>query len=133
MPDANALSVSLSLNWIAGWAMILASFITGAIVGLFFHQNDFLGGYLSFPRRLIRLGHIALAALGMMNLLLALAPVPMTPTLARSASWLLLAGGIVMPVVCFLTAWRPSARHWFPIPVTLLVLAVACIISGSFL
>ena len=64
------------MNWYAGWGMILTAFVTGAILGLFFYREGFLGGYASFRRRLIRLGHIALAALGMVNLLFALSPWP---------------------------------------------------------
>ena len=63
------------LNWQFGWLLVLAAFATGAVMGLSFHREDFLGGYDSFRRRLVRLGHIALAALGMMNVLFALCPV----------------------------------------------------------
>ena len=52
------------LNWYFGWAAILTAFATGAVLGLFFHREDFLGGYASFRRRILRLVHIALAALG---------------------------------------------------------------------
>ena len=55
------------LNWYAGWILVMAAFITGAAIGLRFHREDFWGGYASFRRRIVRLGHIALAALGMMN------------------------------------------------------------------
>ena len=61
------------LNWHFGWWLVLGAFVTGAVIGLFFHRDDFLGGYDSFRRRIVRLGHIALAALGMMNVLYAVA------------------------------------------------------------
>jgi hypothetical protein len=48
---------------------VLLAFATGAGLGLFFHRDDFLGGYNSFRRRIVRLGHIALAALGMLNVI----------------------------------------------------------------
>lgn len=105
--------------------MILAAFVSGAFLGLFFHHEDFLGGYASFRRRLARLGHIALAALGMINVLYGLSPVT-----AQSASQLDLAsygfllGGLGMPAVCFLSAWRSGFRYLFPIPVILLIVAV---------
>ena len=66
------------LNFLAGWWLILAAFVTGAALGLGFHREDFLGGYGSFRRRLARLGHIALAALGGLNVLYGLAPVPVS-------------------------------------------------------
>ncbi|MEI6491512.1 MAG: hypothetical protein WCO94_03105 [Verrucomicrobiota bacterium] len=113
-----------TLNFSAGWWLILASFATGAAIGLGFHREDFLGGYGSFRRRLVRLGHIALAALGGLNVLYGLAPVPVNAV----PGWLLLAGGIAMPVVCFLSAWRDGFRHLFFIPVVLLLSGVGLII-----
>lgn len=89
-----------ALNFSAGWWLILAAFATGAGIGLGFRREDFLGGYGSFRRRLARLGHIALAALGGLNVLYGLAPVPVGAT----PGWFLLAGGIAMPAVCFLSA-----------------------------
>ena len=64
------------LNWQFGWGLALSAFVTGALLGLCFHREDFLGGYDSFRRRLLRLGHIAQAALGMMNVLYGLSPWP---------------------------------------------------------
>ncbi|MEI8310486.1 MAG: hypothetical protein WCH98_07015 [Verrucomicrobiota bacterium] len=123
-----------SLNFTAGWWLILAAFATGAGIGMGFHREDFLGGYGSFRRRLARLGHIALAALGGLNVLYGLSPVPASAV----PGWLLLAGGIAMPVVCFLSAWKPIFRHLFFIPVVLLVSGVGLIIyltrgSGALL
>lgn len=118
-------AVSHALNFTAGWWLILAAFATGAVVGLGFHREEFLGGYGSFRRRMLRLGHVAFAALGILNVVYGLAPVPAGTTLGdRVPGMLLLAGGVAMPIVCFLTAWRPVCRHAFFIPVTLLVAAV---------
>jgi hypothetical protein len=119
------------LNFIAGWWLILAAFVSGAVIGLGFHREDFLGGYASFRRRLLRLGHIALAALGVLNVVYGLSPWP--PDAARFASLaglLLLGGAVAMPLVCFLSAWRESFRHLFAIPVVLLIAAVILIILG---
>ncbi len=113
-----------ALNFSAGWWLILAAFATGALLGLGFHREDFLGGYGSFRRRLARLGHIALAALGGLNVLYGLSPVPADPLPGQ----LLLAGGIAMPLVCFLSAWKPGFRHLFFIPVVLLVAGVGLVI-----
>ena len=113
------------MNWRFGWIAILAAFVSGAIVGLFFHRDDFLGGYDSFRRRLVRLGHVALAALGMMNVLYGLGPMASAPsTAARSASLAFVIGGVTMPAVCFLTAWRREFRHAFFVPVAALLFAV---------
>jgi hypothetical protein len=68
---------------------------------------------------MLRLGHIALVALGMMNLLV-----------AQPSLWLV-AGGVTMPVVCFLTAWRRCCRHLFVVPVACLVVAVVLVMAGG--
>lgn len=112
------------INWYFGWGMILSAFISGAIIGLFFHNEKFLGGYSAFPRRILRLGHIALAALGMINILFALSPITSEPAWrVMLASYGLIIGGITMPLVCFLSAWHASFRHLFFIPVTALITA----------
>jgi hypothetical protein len=119
------------LNWQAGWWLILAGFLTGASLGLSFHREEFLGGYGSFRRRLLRLGHIALAALGMLNVLYGLSPWPASGDwYATAASLCFVAGGVAMPAVCFLTAWKPLFRHLFAFPVTFLTLAVIFTLQG---
>src|SRR5207249_10603414 len=102
-------------NWYAGWGLILAGFVSGAALGLAFHRDNFLGGFGSFRRRMLRLGHIAFCALRMLNLIVALSP---------WSSPLLVAGGVMMPTVCFLTAWKEKCRHVFALPVVTLVAAV---------
>src|ERR1043166_7910388 len=117
-------------NWYFGWGLILTAFVTGAILGLFFYRDDFLGGYASFRRRIVRLGHIALAALGMINVLFSLSLLNSAiryseshpQTRIASLGWII--GGITMPAVCFLTSWRVSFRHLFFIPVSAPVTAV---------
>jgi len=113
------------INWYVGWALILSAFVTGAIVGLFFHREDFLGGYASFRRRILRLGHIALAALGIINILYGLSvPASKASFQSHVASIGFIIGGSTMPAVCFLTAWRSDFRRWFFIPVGALIIAV---------
>jgi hypothetical protein len=120
------MATAQALNWYAGWILILAAFITGAAIGLFFHRDDFLGGYTSFRRRLMRLGHIALAALGAINILFSISTPP-----NATASVLLLIGALSMSGTCFLTAWREGFRHLFFIPVTSLLLGVVAVLIGG--
>jgi hypothetical protein len=120
------------LNWQFGWWLVLAAFVTGAAIGLFFYREDFLGGYGSFRRRIIRLGHIALAALGMMNVIFSYSPWPAPTTWAgRAASICFVVGGAAMPTVCFLTGWREKFRHLFFIPVVALLAAVVFTLIGG--
>lgn len=122
------------VNLYAGWVLILLAFISGALVGLGFHKPGFLGGYDSLRRRMTRLGHIAFAALGMINILYALTPFPPHgSTAAIVAGAGLVVGGATMSLVCFLTAWREPFRHLFFIPVVSLVSAVVAILVGGAL
>src|SRR3954470_22493109 len=116
-------------NWFAGWGMILAAFVTGGGIGLFFHREQFWGGYASFRRRIVRLGHIALAALGMINLLFAIA-VPSHNPFTHLASILLIVGAVSMSGICFLSGWKILFRHLFFIPVISLVVAVVLVLLG---
>jgi len=124
---------AVGFNWVFGWGMILCAFVTGAGLGMFFHREQFLGGYDSFRRRIVRLGHISLAAIGMLNVLYGLMPQTGGPMpLHRMAAGGLILGGITMPTVCFLTGWKPGFRHLFFIPVACLVVGVGSILCGSF-
>ena len=118
-------------NWFAGWSLVLAAFMSGAGVGLFFHRETFWGGYASFRRRIVRLGHVAFAALGMLNVLYALSPWP--DPVRWNASWAgacWIVGGVAMPAVCFLSGWREGFRHAFVVPVCALVAAVVLTLIG---
>ncbi len=112
------------LNWHFGWWLILSAFGSGAIIGLFFHKEEFLGGYSSFRRRLLRLGHISQAALGMMNVLFSISTPAGNSFDSQVASWGFIVGGIAMPTVCFLSAWKKDFRHLFFIPVVALMIGV---------
>src|SRR5687767_14834979 len=93
------------VNWVFGWSWVLLAFVSGAVIGVKFHREGFLGGYDSLRRRLVRLGHICFAALGMLNVLFAFSPIPRTSlTAAASIAWIV--GAVLMPAVCFLAAWR---------------------------
>jgi hypothetical protein len=126
------MSPSHPLNWDAGWLLVLAGFATGALIGLGFHRAEFLGGYASLRRRMLRLGHIALAALGMMNVMFSLSAWPAPgSSAAATASLAFVVGGVTMPAACFLTAWREPFRHVFAIPVVALFIAVICTYFGG--
>ncbi|MBM3989916.1 MAG: hypothetical protein FJ298_02800 [Planctomycetes bacterium] len=114
--------------WTWGWAQILAGFASGALVGLRFEREGFLGGYSAWSRRLLRLGHIACIALGMLQMLVALSPAAQASGGAAQACFVLWkVGGVLMPAVCWLSAWRASFRHWFALPV--LALSSAAVLT----
>jgi hypothetical protein len=128
----NAMEIEHNLNWHAGWMLVLAAFVTGAGVGLYFHREDFWGGYASFRRRIVRLGHIALAALGMMNVVYSYSPWPDAESWqGRAASIGFVVGGVTMPAVCFLSGCDRRFRYLFFVPVAALVLAAIWTLSGA--
>lgn len=119
-----------ALNIFAGWAGFLAGIISGALIGMFFHRDDWMGGYDSYRRRMVRLGHISFFGLGILNVLFGLTlksahfPLHWLPW----ASWCMLAGACTMPLCCFLSAWRKPFRHLFFVPVSSLLSGVTIIL-----
>ena len=122
------------LNLIAGWLGILAGVLSGAVLGLFFHREDWMGGYSSYRRRLARLGHIAFFGLGFLNLIFAAtaAQLPLTGRSLTTASSTLILGAATMPLCCFLSAWRKPLRHLFPIPVISITTGLLAILIGGW-
>ena len=106
-------------NLLAGWIAMIAGALSGAIIGLFFHREEWMGGYSSFRRRMTRLGHISFWGLGFINILFALSvkALELSSVNVRIASAAFILGLITMPLCCFLTAWRKPFRHLFPVPV----------------
>lgn len=120
------------LNLLIGWIGMIGGALAGAALGLFFHEEAWLGGYGSFRRRMLRLGHIAFFGLGIVNVLFALTlqANPVSETLARWASWGFAAALVTMPACCFLTAWRAGFKSLFPIPVAGALLGLVGLIAG---
>ena len=106
------------LNIYAGWFGFLAGIITGAISGLRFHDENFFGGYASWSRRLTRLAHISFFGLGLINLAFAVTADKLGYFDGLEiASVSFVVGLVTMPLVCYLSAFRPKFRHLFFIPV----------------
>ena len=105
-------------NLLAVWIGILLGFVAGAVQGLFFHSDAWLGGYGSWRRRMVRLGHISFFGLAQINLSYVLSVYLLEPeNLGPWPGRLLIVGALAMPLICYLSAWRKPFRHLFPIPV----------------
>jgi hypothetical protein len=105
------------MNLYAAWIAFLLGGLAGAVTGLFFHDESWLGGYGSWRRRMTRLGHIAFFGLGLINLAFALTVnVLHLESGVLISSYLLLIGAAAMPLVCYLSAFKTSFRHLFFIP-----------------
>ena len=109
-----------------GWFWISVGLCVGAWMGLGFRNPDWLGGYDSWPRRMVRLGHIAMIMLGVLNILFALSSdrMGLSDLWIGVASWGFIAGAVIMPLGCFLASARPRLT-------SLLVLAVIALIGSG--
>lgn len=124
--------MSASLHLFAGWLGMLFGVLSGAVIGMFFARKDWMGGYGSFRRRLMRLGHIAFFGIGFLNILYAvtLPSLELSDGAAKAASFGFLLSMATMSLVCFLTAWRKPLRHLFPIPVSGALVGIILTLKG---
>ena len=107
------------LNLLLAWIGLLVGFISGSVLGLKFHREDWLGGYASFKRRLYRLGHISFFGLAMVNLMFYFTAQMFQPATLPLvvASWGFVVGAVTMPVCCFVMAHNAKSQALFAIPV----------------
>jgi hypothetical protein len=118
----------VSANVWAAWIGILLGMLSSTIHGLFFHRERSPGGYGPW----VGLAHISLFAVAFLNLAYADA-VGLFGTARHVplASTLLIAGAVLMPLVCYLAAWRKTLGHLFPVPVLFLLGAALAFIVGQ--
>ena len=116
----------------SAWVGVFLGMASGAVMGLLFHDDRWLGGYASWPRRMLRLGHISFFGIAFLNFAYA-----NTVALAGAGpfhpwvSAMLIAGAVLMPSVCAAAAWRKPLRHLFPLPVVALGGAVFLLVYGG--
>lgn len=113
------------INLHAAWVGFLLGCMAGMGSGLFFHREEWLGGYGSWRRRMARLGHIAFFGIGFLNLAFTLTArsLGLGPSLAAPSA-LLIVGAVTMPLVCYLSAWKRVFRHAFFVPALSVTLGV---------
>ena len=114
------------------WIGMLLGVLSGALIGLFFHREDWMGGYNSFRRRLTRLGHISFFGLGFINFFFAISHhvAGVATGCAIPAAIAFTVGAITMPTFCFLTAWKKPFRHFFFIPVISVATGIILTLTG---
>jgi hypothetical protein len=115
--------MGMKINLLLAWLLILLGFVTGMVLGMFFHGENWLGGYNSFMRRMYRLGHISFFGLGVVNLCfyLTVKSLSAAGNSAGVASWLFIVGAVTMPLSCVIMAHFPKAHAIFAIPVSSLI------------
>jgi len=122
----------LNFALVTGWIAILGGVVSGMLMGLRFHREDWLGGYASFRRRLVRLGHISFFGIGFINLAFAftLRAMPVPAPYGEFAAWGLAVAAVAMPLTCFLSAWKPRFRDLFPVPVAGVLCGIVSLLAG---
>jgi len=107
----------IEINIYAAWIGMLLGGIIGAIQGLFFHQEEWLGGYGSWIRRMMRLGHISFFGIAFINIAFAVtANILGFEQDIYIPSILFIIGAVGMPLICYLSAFKKAFRHLFFIP-----------------
>ena len=126
-----------NINLITAWLGILLGFLSGMLMGMFFQDERWLGGYASHKRRLYRLGHISFFGLGAVNLFfwLTVKNISSTGDSWGWASGLFVLGAATMPLCCVLMAHWPKLHLLFSVPVISLVaaavLTIAAVMNGD--
>src|SRR5215469_12346097 len=93
-------------NEIFGWTCILASVAMGLWMGIRFQHDNWLGGYGALPRRMVRLAHVALAALGIVNIEFgrSVGELALPTRLIHGISFAFIVASVSMPACCLLIA-----------------------------
>lgn len=121
----------IRVNIIVAWVGMLLGCFAGAVQGLLFARENWLGGYASWERRMLRLGHISFFGLAFVNLGFAFTVSELGLTKwIPTASWLLVVGALGMPLLCYLSAIRRYFRHLFFIPVVSVAAAIAIVLRA---
>ncbi len=114
---------ALQFNLGLAWLWILLGFLSGMVLGMFFHHENWLGGYGSLRRRMYRLGHISFFGLGAVNLFfwITMKLSPAAGALVHFASGAFILGAITMPLCCLVMAHFPKLHLIFAVPVVSLI------------
>ena len=105
------------VNLVCAWIGIVLGAVTGAVQGMFFHDEKWLGGYGSWQRRMTRLGHISFFGLAILNLAFAFTVSYFEKELlVKLPSYLLILGAIDMPLSCYLSAYGKHSDISFTSP-----------------
>jgi len=119
----------VEVNLYAAWIGMLFGGIMGAIQGLFFHKEQWLGGYGSWNRRMTRLGHISLFGIAFINIAFVFTVNVLEITQDVSIpSTLFIIGTIGMPLICYFSALKKEVRHLFFIPALSIIAGIISLV-----
>ncbi len=124
--------MSPDANITFGFVWICVGLLLGAPMALAFLKKDWLGGYGSLSRRLLRLSHIAFIMLGLLNIVYGYALKTGTVHFAWQGAAMasLLAGAAILPILLFVGIWVRKALWALPLPFLMIFAAVAGVAAG---
>jgi hypothetical protein len=119
-------------NELFGWISVLGGLVMGLVMGIKFQREEWLGGYGAFPRRMVRLAHVALVALGMLNIQFAqsAARLHLDSRFESVASLAFIAATVLMPACCLLLAARRRHFEIFAAPIVCLATGLILTVGG---
>ena len=124
-------------NRIVGWVSLATGVGTGLVLGLWSFDGPvptptWLGDYGETARRLVRLGHIALFGLGILNILIAreLPRLSLGGPARQAASVAMNFGNVFLPLSLFAAAAYRPLKYLMPFPALAVFLALIIAISG---
>ena len=119
-------------NEIFGWASVMAGLAMGLYMGMRFQREEWLGGYSAFPRRMVRLAHVAAVALDMLNIQFAESRprLHLWPLAETAASLALAAAAVLMPACCLRIAARRRYFQVFAAPIGCLAAGIGLTLAG---
>ncbi|MEN8187204.1 MAG: hypothetical protein ABFR05_08765 [Bacteroidota bacterium] len=119
----------VEINLYAAWIGMLLGGIMGAIQGLFFHKEEWLGGYGSWKRRMTRLGHISFFGIAFINIAFAVTVYVLgIEQEVYIPSVLFIIGAVGMPLICYLSAFKKVIRNLFFIPALSIIGGIVCML-----
>lgn len=121
------------INVVFGWCWLFLGILGAMWIGLHAFTPDWLGGYASLSRRLLRLGHIAFMALSLTNVLygFCLDSVYLPVRLKRTGSLAMIITAVGMPLSCLVSMLDISFRFIFSVPVISFCVSVLIMIIGQ--
>lgn len=121
-----------------GWTTVAIGIALGLVMGLWSFDGPlappaWIGEYGDTSRRLLRLGHIAFIALGLIDVMVEteLSRSVLTERARRIAAQSMIAGNVLLPVtLCASALWRPI-KYAMPAPALCVFIALALVAWGA--
>jgi hypothetical protein len=128
------------MNIILGWITMVTGILSGAIIGMYAFAGPFPApkghkDYADLPRRMVRLGHIALVMLPLINVVYGqfIDSIPVSDSLKLFGSWCMIVCMFGVPLFLFMASVYLPFKYLEVIPVTAGAIGLAIISYGHLL